>query len=88
MQAILGPEVYQPVTEHIRNRLRSADKSKPLPTRETPRHLRIIASPDDEQEVRLREEFRGDIGTLKWDVVKECVGPIVDFANFRMVSVL
>jgi hypothetical protein len=86
---MLGPEIYQPVVEHIRARLRSADTPhKQLPKRETPRYLRIIASPDDEQDIRLRAEFQGDVGTLRWDVVKECVGSMADIAKSHMVSVL
>ena len=88
---MLGPAIQQQAIDGIRSRLRSANKqptSSHAQTRETPRYLRIIASPDDKQEARLKAEFQGDVGVVRWDVVKECAGSIVDTAKLQMVSVL
>jgi hypothetical protein len=89
LNALLGPAIHQPVIDGIRSRLRSANKQPALSQmRETPRYLRIIASPDDEQQTRLKAEFQGDVGIVKWNVVKECVGSMADTAKLQMMSVL
>jgi hypothetical protein len=59
--------------EGMRSRLRSA-KQTSLGTRKTPTFLRIIASPDDEQGNRLNAQSQGDVATLKWDAVVNCIG--------------
>ena len=85
---MLGSAIQQQAIDGIRSRLRSANK-KPTSsqTRETPRYLRIIAPPDDEQEIRLKAEFQGDVGIVKWNVVNECAGSIADNAKLHMKSV-
>jgi hypothetical protein len=89
LNALLGPATYQPTIDGIRRRLRSANKQPASSkTRETPWYLRIIASPDDEQEKRLKAEFKGDVGIVKWNVVKECAGAPADTAKLQMTSIL
>lgn len=56
----------------MRSRLHSTKET--LGTRKTPRFLRIIASPDDEQGNRLNAQSKGDIATLKWAAVVKCIG--------------
>ena len=86
---MLGPAIQQQAIDGIRSRLRSANKQPTSSqTRETPRYLHIIASPDDKQDIRLKAEFQGDVGIVKWNVVKECAGSIADTAKLHMMSVL
>ena len=86
---MLGPAIQQQAIDGIRSRLRSTNKqATSSQTRETPRYLRIIASPDDKQEIRLKAEFEGDVGVVKWNVVQECAGSVADAAKLNMMSVL
>ncbi|KAF8497010.1 hypothetical protein BU17DRAFT_72416 [Hysterangium stoloniferum] len=54
-------------------------------TRRIPRFLRIIATPDDEQQKRLKGEWKGDVAVLRWDVVVErYIGSMADSLKARM----
>jgi hypothetical protein len=85
---MLGPKVFRPVVEGIRSKLRSAPPdSGPQPTRKTPRFLRIVATPDDEQEERLLAEGKDNVVTLKWNVVADYVGPAAEIARANICTV-
>jgi hypothetical protein len=87
-EALLGPDTYQVATEHYRGRLRSAKKTddSEQPVRHTPQFLRIIASSDYKQKGHLDAEIEDGVGTLRWDVVRACVGPMVDLAKQHVQS--
>ena len=46
--------------------------------------MRVIASPDDEQEKRLHTD---DMVTLRWDVMEDYVGPAAATIRERIVPV-
>jgi hypothetical protein len=54
----------------LRSSARKENALPPLPTRQTPRYLRIIAAPDDEHQRRL-EVVADSVAVLKWTVVEE-----------------
>lgn len=72
---VIGTAEFRPAIEGMRSRLRSAQQR--LGTRKTPRFLRVIASPDDEQGNRLNAQSQGNIATLKWEAVVKCFGESV-----------
>jgi len=85
---MLGPKIFEPI-EGFCSKLRSAKQDpNPQPNRTTPRYLRVVASPDDEQEVCSRADPLGDVAMLKWDVVKNCIGQAADLARENIVAVL
>ena len=78
---LLGPEVYKPVADSYCNKLRGYTKAQELfassPTRQTPRFLSIIATPDDEQEKHRAGERMGDsteVAVLRWSLVEKYLG--------------
>ena len=81
---MLGDKVYMPVANVFHERLRSATRAKAEAKshekRHTPKYLRIIASPDDQQQHRLDAEPQGDVVTLKWEVVCQYIGSMADAA--------
>lgn len=85
---ILGTNIDRPNISNIQTRSRSAKRSThQLSMRETPRFLRIVASPDDSQEQRLKAELQGDLATLKWDTVGDCVGELARILKESMVPI-
>jgi hypothetical protein len=81
---ILGPEVFVPIADTYCSELRSRtaqQQSASHSTRQTPRFLRIIATPDDEQRKRLAGEWKGDMAVLRWDVVKKYLGSTADLVK-------
>jgi inhibitor of KinA sporulation pathway (predicted exonuclease) len=79
LEVILGPEVYTPVVadtycSKLRSHTQAQQQSAPHLMRQTPRFLRIIAAPDDEQRKRLEGEGKGDLAVLRWDVVENYIG--------------
>lgn len=89
-EKILGPEVHAPIAENYRSKLRSTAKiasQAPTPNRKTPRFLRVIATPDDDQGSRLKAEWKGDVAVLRWSKVQEYVGSASYAATTEMVSV-
>jgi len=77
---LLGSAVYKPVADSYHNKLRSHTqaqmRSASYPTRQTPRFLSIIATPDDQQEKRLaaEKENNTEVAVLRWNLVKEYLG--------------
>ena len=87
---MLGPEVYGPAVEkhyHLRSYISSGQTSPSQPSRQTPRYLRIIATPDNEKNQRLIAEQEGDVGILRWDCVEQYVGSTVDVVGTTSQSV-
>ena len=79
-QQLLGPKVYKPVVDGYRKKLRSSaapQQASSVPERETPRFLRIVASPDDDQANRLEAELK-PTAILKWGAVKAYLGSTAD----------
>ena len=74
---ILGDEVYKPVVDPYHQKLSSSTTAPPLPERQTPPHLRIVVSPDDDQAERLAAESK-PTAMLKWAVVKDYIGSAAD----------
>jgi hypothetical protein len=70
----VGLDEYKPAVEK-HYRLRSSTSSDQTESRrQTPRYLRIIATPDDKQNLRLKAERQGDLGILRWACVEQLVG--------------
>ncbi|KAF8512673.1 hypothetical protein BU17DRAFT_96067 [Hysterangium stoloniferum] len=88
LEMVLGSAVYTPIAQSYRKKLRSSiraqQKSASHSTRQTPRFLRIIATPDDEQQKRLKGEWKGDVAVLRWDVVERYIGSMADSLKARM----
>ncbi|KAF8521901.1 hypothetical protein BU17DRAFT_87449 [Hysterangium stoloniferum] len=82
LEMVLGPAVYTPIADIYRSKLRSSiraqQQSASHSKRQTPRFLRIIATPDDKQQKRLKREWKGDVAVLQWDVVKGYIGSTAD----------
>ncbi|KAF8510406.1 hypothetical protein BU17DRAFT_98110 [Hysterangium stoloniferum] len=79
LEIILGPEIYMPIVETYCKKLHNSIQAQQQSAsdssrRQTPRFLRIIATPDDEQRERLKAEWKGDLAVLRWDVVRDCIG--------------
>ncbi|KAF8521967.1 hypothetical protein BU17DRAFT_64689 [Hysterangium stoloniferum] len=73
LEMILGPEIHVPIVETYHKKLRNSIQAQQQSAsdssrRQTPRFLRIIATPDDEQRERLKAEWKGDLAVLRWDV--------------------
>jgi hypothetical protein len=90
LKMLVGPEVYPPVADGYRSKLRSATQAKKdadsQPQRKTPRYLRVIASPDDTQRRRLETGYPGDVAMLRWDVMKEYSGA-ADIITTKMLAI-
>ncbi|KAF8519086.1 hypothetical protein BU17DRAFT_90258 [Hysterangium stoloniferum] len=88
LEMVLGPAVYTPIANSYRRKLRSSiraqQQSASHSVRQTPRFLRIIATPDDEQQKRLKGEWNGDVAVLRWDVVERYIGSMADILKARM----
>jgi len=87
LEMILGPEVFTPIlADTYRSKFHSCSThhqqstSALHSTRQTPRILRVIATPDDEQQKRLEGEWKGggDVAFLRWDVMKDYLGSTAD----------
>jgi len=85
LEMILGPEVFTPIVAdtycsklHSCSTHHQQSTSALHSTRQTPRFLRVIATPDDEQQKRLEGEWKGDVAFLRWDVMKDYLGSTAD----------
>jgi hypothetical protein len=78
LNVVLGEGVFEPVIDVYLKKLRSTTRAKMESSseqkRHTPRYLRIIATPDDQQQPNLEAEAQGDVAVLKWCVVESYVG--------------
>jgi hypothetical protein len=85
LEMVLGPEVYMPITDtycsNLRNRTRNQQPSASHTTRQSPRFLRIIATPDDQQCKRLQQEWKGGVAVLRWDIMKAYIGLTADLVK-------
>ena len=85
---MLGSAEYKFSVDEYRQKLRSCQNlNATQPLRKTPKYLRIIASPDDAQMERLNAEVNGDIGVLRWEVVKRYLGSTADIVGTTLSSV-
>lgn len=77
----LGTGEYKPAVSEPKRKLRSMAKLEKIfvskSERKTPKILRIIATVDDKQDKRLKEEKAGDMGVLRWDRMEEYLGPTI-----------
>jgi hypothetical protein len=77
----LGTGEYKPVVSKPKTKLCSMARLEKIfvskSERKTPKVLRLIATVDDKQDKRLKEENEGDIGVLRWDQMEEYLGPII-----------
>ena len=74
LEMVLGPEVFTPkLVDTYRSKLGVHQQSDS--TRQTPRFLRVVATPDDEQQKRLEGEWKGgNVAFMRWDVMKDYLG--------------
>jgi hypothetical protein len=74
----IGSAESKPLVDHYRQKLGSSEPvdqqfaSQPL--RKTPKYLRIIATADDPPERCFKAESKGDVGVLRWELVKPYFG--------------
>ena len=88
-EEIVGDEVYTPVIDHYRRKLRSANPAPSLPDskrRKTPPFLRVVASSDVTVDKRLAKEL-DSTATLKWAVVRGYIGSLADAITTKQKSV-
>ncbi|KAF8516724.1 hypothetical protein BU17DRAFT_92559 [Hysterangium stoloniferum] len=82
LEMLLRPAVYAPIANSYHRNLCSSiqaqQQSASHSTRQTPRFLRIIAIPDDEEQKCLKGEWKGDVAVLRWDVVERYIGSMAD----------
>ncbi len=71
-----APEVVHSYLTRHQSKTKATNRQSPSTFRKTPRFLRIISSPDDDQKQRLDGE--GDLMLLRWDKVKEYIGSTAD----------
>ena len=80
---VLGEDGDAPVVQSYLTRLQSKTEAtnwqSPSTSRKTPRFLRIISSPDDDQKERL--DGKDDLILLRWDKVTEYIGSTADSGN-------
>ncbi|KAF8493641.1 hypothetical protein BU17DRAFT_59568 [Hysterangium stoloniferum] len=90
LEIIVGPAVYTPIAgtycSKLRSRMRAQQQFASHSTRQTPRFLRIIATPDDEWQKGLKSEWEGDVAVLRWDTVKGYIGSTADLLKARRPS--
>ncbi|KAM6498411.1 hypothetical protein JOM56_006359 [Amanita muscaria] len=89
----LGPSEFKAAIDldGYRQKLRSStvqnQRLAPLPPRKTPKLLRIIATCDDDQKHRLKAEWKGDVGVLRWNLVEQYLGSTADVVMTASQSV-
>ena len=78
LTVMLGEGAFEPVVNVYREKHRSSihakKESSSQQKRQTPRYLRVIATPDDQQQKCLEAEAQGDVAVLKWDIVVRYAG--------------
>ncbi|KIM39923.1 hypothetical protein M413DRAFT_446839 [Hebeloma cylindrosporum] len=84
----LGSDGYTPAIKHTYNLGSYKDSPQNLASRQTPRYLRIIATSDDDQGLRLKAQKKGDDGILRWHHVKEYVGSTAAVVHNTLRSIL
>jgi hypothetical protein len=84
LEMILGKDVFRPVADTYCSKLRSSTRahqqSASHPTRQTPRYLRVIVTPDDQQK-HLEGKLKDDVAVLRWDVVRDYIGSTADLVK-------
>lgn len=71
-----APEVVHSYLTRLQSKTKATNRQSPSTSRKTPRFLRIISSPDDDQKQRL--DGKDDLVLLRWDKVKEYIGSTAD----------
>ena len=91
LELMLGLAEYKLLLDQLRKTLRSSTKFDQQfasqPPRQTPKYLRIIATRDDEQEKRLKAEWKGDVGVLQWEGVEQYLDSTADVVSNGPLSV-
>lgn len=89
LESILGSAEYKPVFDEYRKKLRSStvldQQFASQPPRKTPKYLRIIATQEAHQ--RWASECKGDVVVLRWGLVEEYLGSMVDVVMTGSLSV-
>lgn len=82
LESMLGSAESKPLIDDYRQKLRSSTASSQKfasqPQRQTPRYLRIIATRDDNQKQRLKAEWKGDVGVMRWESVERYLGSVAN----------
>ena len=91
LKIILGeegdaPKLINSYLNKLRSRTKTANRESPSNSRKTPRFLRIISSPDDEQKRRL--VGKDDLVVLRWNKVQEYIGLTADSVVNNIGSVV
>ena len=93
LEMLLGPAVYNPIANDYRAKLRSYTESQQqsasYPTRQTPRFLSVIGTPNDEQNNRLAGEYvvnSTEVVVLRWDVVRNYLGSMADLIKTQTTA--
>ncbi len=81
-----APEVVQSYLNRLQSKTEANNWQPPSTSRKTPRFLRIISSPDDDQRQRL--DGKDDLVLLRWDKVKEYIGSTADSVVKTIGSVI
>jgi hypothetical protein len=91
LESMLGNAKYKPLIDEYRTKLCSSGaldgKFATKPPQKTPKYLRVVVAPDDEQEKHLGAEINGDVGVLRWQVIKDFFGSMVDALTVKVPSV-
>jgi hypothetical protein len=82
-EMILGSKECEPIIETYRCKLRAHTRSAVDPTRETPKFLGIIATPDLVRPHMGREGWKRDKAILRWDAVETYLGSTADRMQFN-----
>ncbi len=71
----LGSAEYKPSVDSLCKKLcsstRTDQKFESQPQRQTPRYLRILATPDVQKGGMFKADPKGDVGVLRWEYVKQ-----------------
>jgi hypothetical protein len=78
LDSLLGSAVSKPFVDQLRSPTSSDQTFASQPQRQTPRYLRVIASPEDERRQRLKAECKGDVGVLRWECMQQYLGSTAD----------
>jgi len=80
IELMLGAAEYKPVVDDYRAKLRSStavnEQLASQPSRQTPKYLRLIATPEARQQ--WKSECSGNVGVLRWEVMQTYLGSTAD----------
>ena len=75
---MLGSAVSKSFVDKLRSSISSDQTFASQPQRKTPRYLRVMVTPNDGQSQRLKAEWKGDVGVLRWECVQQYLGSTAD----------